>query len=150
MCTFIHERMEETKRGNDPVAGSRIEWLGYDVESSKENGLESISVKVHLLYKGKNSRGEATGPRAPRNLLRLVATATLDAVRQLFPDQGTWFVEDVVPATSGENTYLIVFLNLLSPRGNQKFIGTAFIRDDTQKAVGIATLNAINRFLGHA
>jgi hypothetical protein len=130
------------------MASSRIEWMGYDIRSQKDEGIDHISVKVRLSYQGNEITGEASGPRAPRSLLRLVAVATLNAVRKFFPNCGAWYVEDVVPSMKGNTSYVTVFLDLTQPRGSQQFIGTAFIQEDTQKAVGLATLNAINRFLG--
>jgi hypothetical protein len=129
------------------MVSSRIEWIGYDILSRKDESIDNIFVRIKLSYQEKETTGEASGPRADKNLLRLVATATLDAVGKLFTNHGAWYVEDVIPSPNGHTSYVTVFLDRIQPRGSQKFIGTAFIKDDTQKAVGLATLNAINRFL---
>lgn len=131
------------------MSKSRIEWRGYDIQSWKDEGVDHIFIKIGLSYQGKEMTGEASGPRAPENLLRLVANATLDAVKKLFPDLGEWYVEDVIPSLKGNMSYVTVFVDLIRPRGDQKFIGTSYVNDDTQKAVGLATLNAINRTLGN-
>jgi hypothetical protein len=127
---------------------SRIEWMGYNILSQKDEGVDHIFIKVTLSYRGSEVTGEASGPRAPTNFLRLIATATLHGIKKLFPNLGSWCVEEVIPTTKTSTPYVTVVLDLIQPRGSRKFIGTAFIEDDTQKAVGIATLNAINRFVG--
>ena len=126
---------------------SRIEWMGYNILSQKDEGVDHIFIKTKLSYRGSEVTGEASGPRAPTNLLRLIAAATLNGLKKLFPNLGSWCIEEVIPTTKTSNPYVTVVLDLVQPRGSRKFIGTAFIEDDTQKAVGIATLNAINRFI---
>lgn len=126
---------------------SRIEWMGYDILGHKDEGIDNIVVRVNVSYQKIETSGEASGSCADKNLLRLIATATLNAVATLFSDHGVWYVEDVIPSQTGDTSYITVFVDRIHPRGSQKFIGSAFIKDNTQKAVGLATLNAINRIL---
>ena len=62
---------------------------------------------------------------------------------------GSLVLEDLNPSVtlSGRNV-AVVFVNMITPRGEDFLAGSAVVKQDLWKAVVNATLNAVNRRMG--
>jgi hypothetical protein len=90
--------------------------------------------------------GAATGPSAANVRPRLVARATLEAVRELLGSPAE--VEHAAIASVGAHTVAVCVVAVVLPRlGQQLFTGSALVRDDEADAVARSVLDALNRRL---
>ncbi len=92
--------------------------------------------------------GFAGGSIAAATRHRLVATATLDALRQLEPVAECLDVESAQVVRVGTNEIAVVTVVFVLPGGEQLVSGSALVRDHDEKdAVARAVLDATNRRL---
>lgn len=112
------------------------------------NGVRAEAT-VNLKSNGNIFIGTAAGHSSSHNQLRLISTATLRAVENCQGVDGSLVLEDLNPsvALSGRNV-AVVFVNMITPRGEDFLAGSAVVKQDLWKAVVNATLNAVNRRMG--
>lgn len=90
--------------------------------------------------------GKATGTGTANARPRLVARATLEAVRELLGSPAE--VEHAAIAQVGDHTVAVCVIAVLVPRiGEQLLTGSALVRDDEADAVARCVLDALNRRL---
>jgi len=112
------------------------------------NGARAEAV-VHLMKNGALHTGTAGGQSSSHNQLRLIATATLRAVEDSRESDGTLMLEDLTPAVAlSGRSIVVVFVNMITPRGEDFLTGSSIVKQDLWKAVVNATLDAVNRRLG--
>ncbi|MDZ4179957.1 MAG: hypothetical protein U1E29_12125 [Coriobacteriia bacterium] len=106
------------------------------------------TVTVALELAGVRYVGEAAGPASQTGRIRLVALATLDALAQ-YGDGGHGFaLEDVTITQLGRQRVAVSCVTLVSPTGEQSYVGSAVVRQNDNDSIVRATLDAINRRLG--
>jgi hypothetical protein len=101
---------------------------------------------VALGAEGKVYEGRVIGSGAPTHRPRLVAQATLAAVRDLLDTQAE--VEDAFLHDTGSRLVALTVLSITVPRvGPQAVSGSAVVRTDEADAVARSVLDAVNRRL---
>jgi hypothetical protein len=91
-------------------------------------------------------QGAATGPGTASVRPRLVARATLDAVRDLLGSAAE--VEHATIASVGAHSVAVCVVAVVLPRlGQQLLTGSALVRDDEADAAARSVLDALNRRL---
>ena len=112
------------------------------------NGTQAGAV-VRLACNGTTYMGQASGHSAGHGQLRLIATATLQAIESRGGPDVALAVDDLNPSVnlSGQ-TVVVVSVNMIGPRGEELLTGSAMVKQDLWKAVVNATLDAVNRRLG--
>lgn len=104
---------------------------------------------VRLKLNGSTYEGQASGHNSSHSQLRLIATATLKAVEGRGGEDVTLILEDLSPSvTLAGHTVVVVFVNMITSRGEDQLTGSAIVKQDLWKAVVNATLDAVNRRLG--
>jgi hypothetical protein len=104
---------------------------------------------VFLERNGQVYRGVATGVRASTQLPRLVASATLRAVESAYGLQERFGLEDVATSTVlAGYPVAVVLVSAVRDNGEDLLVGSALVRQDIYRAVGLATLDALNRRVG--
>jgi len=136
----------QTTNGKQPkFADSRLKFS--DVAISL-NGIQARAI-VRLKVNGETFEGEASGPSSHHGQIRLISTATLKALESWSHDQVTLVLEDINPSVSmSGQTLVVVFVNMITPKGEDLLSGSAVMKQDLWKAVVNATLDAVNRRLG--
>ncbi|MCS7209761.1 MAG: hypothetical protein NZ874_09345 [Fimbriimonadales bacterium] len=120
----------------------RLRWL--DVHITQE-GTRAV-VAVLLERNGAVFRGSASGVRSSTQIPRLVALATLRAVEAAHGLCERFGLEDVSTATMvGGYPVAVVLVSAVREQGEDLLVGSALIRQDALRAVGLATLDAVNR-----
>ncbi len=123
----------------DPM---RLRWR--DVQIAQE-GTRAV-VSVLLERNGAVFRGVASGVRASTQIPRLVASATLRAVEAAHGLCERFGLEDVSTTTTvGGYPVAIVLVSAVRNQGEDLLVGSALVRQDVLRAVGLATLDAVNR-----
>jgi hypothetical protein len=133
---------EEQRTGVPP--GSRV--LIDDVAMEKK-GLRNL-VRVTLRRGDQEVTGMAEGSIATSARHRLVASATLDALRQLFPAAECADVETATVLRAGQRDVAVASVVFVLPPSEEVVSGSALVRETgEQQAVARAVLDATNRRL---
>jgi hypothetical protein len=103
-----------------------------------------VRVTATLEHAGRASSGLAMTIPTSMGVLRAVAEATLDALRGL-ADGRLLAAVDRVSLGSPVEPIATVVVTMMSERGEESLIGASAIRDDPERAVMRATLDALNR-----
>lgn len=127
-----------------PSLESRYKFSGVNIALS---GL-SAEVTVTLMKNGSTFTGSSNGPNIIQNRPRLIASATLDALKHVLEEGTTFLLEDLSVVPLGEKKAVVVLLTGLKGRSEKSFTGSALVSDDLDQAVVFATLNGLNRYLG--
>lgn len=105
-----------------------------------------IEATVSLVVEETSFEGSAEGPAGHSHRARLVALATVDAVRELLGQPCE--VESSVIAPVGGRDVAVTVLTMMVPRtGEQVLTGSAVVRGDEADAVARSVLAALNRQL---
>lgn len=136
----------QTRNGKEPRFGENR--LKFSDVSISLNGMQAEAV-VRLEANGQTYKGQASGHSSSHNQLRLISTATLQAVQSWGGSDTALVLEDVNATInlSGQNI-VVLFVNMITSRGEDLLSGSAVVKQDLWKAVVNATLNAVNRRLG--
>lgn len=101
---------------------------------------------VHLQRGSDTFSGQAAGQGSQPNQLRLIAYATVRAVEQAYSMTDQIAVEDINPNVMVAGRQIVVaVVNMLSHHGEDILTGSALVRNDINRAVVNAVLDALNR-----
>ena len=130
----------------DDGGGFRPSIVSIQAES---NGLRSV-VRVTLGSDDAEAVGSATGSVATTARYRLVANATLDALRRLNTAADCLDVEHAQVVRVGASDVAVVTIVFVAPPNEQVVSGSAIVRANQEAdAVARAVLDATNRRLPH-
>ncbi len=142
-----HRKISVAQKGcaSKPSEPLRLRWLDSQVAYE---GTRAV-VTVLLERNGTVYRGAAAGVRSSTQIPRLVAAATLRAVEAAHGLHERFGLEDVSTATVvGGYPVAVVLVSAVRDQGEDLLVGSALIRQDPLRAVGLATLDAVNRRVG--
>ena len=101
--------------------------------------------QVELRWRGLPRMGSASGWSTRANAHRLIAQATVAAVREFLADDIALSARDAEFLKLGRERCAVVSLSLLAGRQEKTLVGTCAVEQDLQQAVVCATLDALNR-----
>jgi hypothetical protein len=125
------------------AGGSRPKLVdvGENIEGSR------TEVTVTLKWKDRLLIGQSTGAAALATRWRLIAEATLEAVRQaLHPGVGLALSSTDLP-TLGSHRLAISQIVVVTDARERMFIGSAYVEEEESRAVVRSVLDALNRLL---
>lgn len=108
----------------------------------------SIQAEVELVRDGVETLGSARSDNVGASPFRVVAEATLSAVMELLDESIRLCLADVAEVLLGDETAVVVKVDLLQNRDGQSLAGCSLYSGDTNQTVVFATLAAVNRVLG--
>ena len=138
---FLPGHDEEAAR-SAPVLRLRHESVNVYTE-----GLRT-EAQVMLSLGGRTILGSASGASARDVQPRLIAEATLDAVRKFVEEPGALVVSGVITCPVARDDIVLVSVQMLAGRQESTLIGGCVHPGDPHRAVVYATLDAINRVFG--
>jgi hypothetical protein len=105
----------------------------------------TAAVTVDLELEGASYVGRAEGAASQTQRLRLVAEATMKAVEQYLGEGTTssFALEDVTIAHLGRERVAVCCMAVVSPMGEQTYVGSALVRQNDKDSIVKATLDAI-------
>jgi hypothetical protein len=131
---------------DEPAGPGRPSIVSIQAET---NGLRSL-VRVTLGNDDGEAVGNAQGSIATTARYRLVANATIDALRRLDPAAECLDVEDAQVVRVGASDVAVVTIVFVAPPTEQVVSGSAIVRANHEAdAVARAVLDATNRRLPH-
>lgn len=124
------------------VSGSRLRIADVQITV---NGFRAEATV--LLQRGTETFvGQASGQGSYPNQLRLIAHAAARAVEQACRIPDHIAIEDVNPQVLVAGRQIVVVVaNMLSPQGEDVLVGSALVRNDLNRSVVNAVLDALNR-----
>lgn len=128
----------------DDVASSgpaRIKLVSVNLTTSGTRA----EARVQLQFEDEACEGASSGVASGGNRLRLIAGACLAAVEQYFKSECVFSVEEIQVVPVANRQAVVTAVALVTPTGEDLFIGSSVVRDDEREAVARATLDAINR-----
>lgn len=140
----------QTATAPEPHAGfylaaseRRIEFVGVSLAQSHM----MAEARVELERDGIATVAEASGADSSESVLRMIADATIQAVQRFYEDGGLFSVTAVEQTTVGGKPIVVASVAHVSERHERSLIGACPVNGDVQRAVALATLDAVNRFL---
>jgi hypothetical protein len=121
----------------------RIEFVGVSLAQSNL----VAQARVELSRGGVGTVAEATGADSTDSVLRIVAEATIEAVQRYYEDSGLFTVTAVEQMTVGGKPIVVVVVAYVYERSERVLVGACPTSGDVPRAVALATLDAVNRFL---
>ena len=104
--------------------------------------------QVELGWRGVTRLGTAAGSATREGAQGLIASATLSAVQEFLEDGIALSLQDIELLRLGKQDVVVVSLSLLAHRSEKTLVGCCTVEQDTQQAVVLATLAALNRVVG--
>jgi hypothetical protein len=123
--------------------GNRTTIVGIQ----SNTGRLRTTIQVTLSSGGDEAVGFAEGSIATNARLRIVAAATLDALRQLVPTADSLDIDTVHVERIGDQDVVVVTLVCIDPPLEHSLSGSAIVRQVVDDAVARAVLNSTNRRL---
>jgi hypothetical protein len=121
----------------------RIEFVG--VSLAQTSGL--AQVRVELCRDEIATVAEVRGADSLDSVNRIIAEATLEGAQRFFEDGGLFTVTAVERSTLGGKPIIAVSVAHVSERQERTLVGACLLNGDVPRAVSLATLDAVNRFL---
>lgn len=132
------EEVDPLCRGKE-AARAAIRHLDTQIDVS------DVRVTATLAHGGRSVTGEASSVPTRKGILRAVAEATVSALRQLTGDRLVVGVDSVVASVAGEPPMATVLVGIVTEAGEETLLGSSLVRQDPERAVMRATLDALNR-----
>jgi hypothetical protein len=151
--TIDHKKVSIAQLGRDSVQAAEERVAPGPTRArihsvnSEVIGVRAISTVI-LELEGDRYTGIAEGPASATTRLRLVATATLNAVEQYTNGGFGFALEDVAIVALGREKVAVSCIILVTPLGEHALSGSALARGSENDSIVRATLDAINRRLG--
>jgi hypothetical protein len=133
---------------DDEPSGNHSTRARITATQSQSSGLRT-TVQVSLAHHGDEAVGYAEGSVAGTARARLVALATLDALRQLEPGAESLDVDSAQVVRAGSHDVVVVSLVYVDPPLEHHLTGSAMLHNNADDATVRAVLDATNRRLGH-
>ena len=147
-ATVMDDDLEPTPAATPAVPAGPTERVLLESASLLRSGV-AATAEVTLRQGEASVRASADGSSAAAVTLRLVAEATLDALRDLVPAAGRAAVESATIVRSGEREVAVAVLVLVVPPNEEVVAGAAPVRaGGVHEAMARAVLDAGNRRLG--
>ncbi len=89
--------------------------------------------------------GTTSGYCSNQNQFRLIASATLNAVKSSIEKDFQFILEDLTIISLGGKDVVVVLVNMITDRGEEYLTGSAIVKQDIWRAVVNATLASVNR-----
>jgi hypothetical protein len=156
---LVHERFG-TVLHRDQVQVQVVDELHLDASVPAQRTARPEIVRTDLTTTGRQfnativlsarSRavtGYASGVTTGPGMQRAVAQATLKAIERLVGGSARLELDYVDVSQSGQDRTVLVSLTFISEHGAERLSGSAVVREDENRAVVRATLDALNRRL---
>ena len=121
----------------------RIEFIGVSLAQSNA----VAEARVELTRGGIGTVAEVRGADSSDSVLRIIAEATVEALQRYFENGGLFTVTAVEQLSVGGKPIVVASVAHVHERSERALIGACPVNGDVPRAVALATLDAVNRFL---
>ncbi len=142
-----HKKISVAQIQDEESGGSGPELRPKIVAVHLINTDRRTEARVQLGFGESVIEGTASGPSSATNKLRVVAMATASALEDYMAGICNIVVEDLIFMNIARRQAVAVSVALVTNLGEDRLIGTSFIKEDDREATVKATLSAVNRKL---
>ncbi|MEX2505102.1 MAG: hypothetical protein WD378_09635 [Egicoccus sp.] len=128
-----------------PAPADRDRYRAAIGDLVTQHGGAAVSVTATLEHNGRQGRAAVDALATSRARWRAVAEATVGALQELTGGRLRAQIDRVTVNTTEQPATVSVVLTALFERGEEVLLGGALLRDDPERAVMRATLDALNR-----
>lgn len=139
--------VREARPPAEPEAAPHRERIRFASANVYVSGSRA-QAQVELRWKGVTRMGSAAGSATRDGAHGLVASATLAALEEFLEDGWALSLQGIDFVRLGKREVVVVGLALLAHRHEKTLVGCCTVEQDTQQAVALATLAALNRVVG--
>ncbi|MGV8146867.1 MAG: hypothetical protein ACLKAK_10965 [Alkaliphilus sp.] len=100
---------------------------------------------ISLTQNGTKYHSKKEGLNTTNNNSKIIANATLDALKQIIGNSIGFIAEDVEKINIGKKQIIVVAVTVILNHNEETLLGTSVIHDDIKKSIVKATLDAVNR-----
>ena len=139
-----HKKVSIVQLNNRQRFGHQRKRIKFTAIRFSLSGSE-LEAMVELSSGEKSCEGKSSGPNSRGNRLKLVAEATLDAMREYLDEGSSVMLEDVVQVPISRGNMILITLAYIEGQTEECLVGTALVKQDKKEAIVRATLSALNR-----
>ena len=129
----------------EPAKPQRVRFGNVSVSYSELLG----NVKVELALDALEAAGFAEGSCDHHDMNRLIATATLQCVRQLIAEDCCFSLSDVEVMRLGPDDVVVATVKFLWGRTDRTLVGSTVVTQNLHQSIVYAVLDAVNRVFGN-
>ena len=131
----------------DAVEAPAVERIRFGSVNVYVSGSRA-QAQVELRWKGVTRMGSASGSATREGAHGLVAAATVAALEEFLEEDWALGLQGIDFVRLGKREVAVVGLALIAHRQEKSLVGCCTVEQDTQQAVALATLAALNRIVG--
>jgi hypothetical protein len=124
---------------------ARLKFDRFEVVPS---GTLKCRAEVILANEGHIYRGVCEDTNTAVNQMKISAKAVLFALEEYLRGEKAFTLEDLRVINEVNSPVVLVVIGVVSQETTMSLVGTTFIDEDRNRAAALATLKALNRFLG--
>lgn len=137
-----HKKISVAQFSADKVTDrQRVCFEGISFRTTHTNA----EVSICLSFGSRRFEESAEGVNSRENHLRLVAAATVKALRQFFGEGTELVVDGVMIGNFAGRDMVVVGVTILAHGREENLLGAAYVRGDLKESTARATLDAVNR-----
>ena len=129
----------------EPAKAQRVRFGNISVTYAELQG----HVKVELSLDALEAAGFAEGSCDHNDMNRLIATATLQCVRQLIAEDCCFSLSDVEVMRLGPDDVVVATVKFLWGRTDRTLVGSTVVTQNLHQSIVYAVLDAVNRVFGN-
>lgn len=122
----------------------RLRFVGVTVSIDQT----TCHARVELSLGDRETVGEASGSNSRRQITRLIAEASLEAIAKFLDDVYVLTLTDLEVLEFGGEDVVLVAIKFHKDRSDKTLTGSCVVSHDLQQSVVYATLDSLNRILG--
>jgi hypothetical protein len=141
-------RRAEPGKNDRPVSVGNDTRLRFDRFEVVPSGDLKCRAEVILVNEKQIYRGTCEDTNTAINQMKISSKAVLSALEEYLHGEKAFTLEELKVVEEIDNPVVMVVIGVISRNSSTSLVGTTFIGKDQNRAAALATLKALNRFLG--
>jgi hypothetical protein len=142
----IREEISQEVSQNDK--GQEEQRLRFDRFEIVTSGNLKCRAEVIMANEGHIYRGVSEGTNTTVNQMKMSSKAVLSALEEYLKGEKAFTLEELKIIDEVTSPLVLVVIGVVSQNTTISLVGTSFLQDDRNRAAALATLKALNRYLG--
>ncbi len=142
---FGNTTREEVGQNDKGQEEPRLRFDRFEVVTS---GNLKCRAEVIMANEGHIYRGVSEGTNTVVNQMKISSKAVLSALEEYLKGEKAFTLEELKIIDEVNSPLVLVVIGVVSQNTTISLVGTSFLQDDRNRAAALATLKALNRFLG--
>lgn len=144
----IQPQRAEPGKNDRPVSVGNDTRLRFDRFEVVPSGDLKCRAEVILVNEKQIYRGICEDTNTAINQMKISSKAVLSALEEYLQGEKAFTLEELKVVDEIDNPVVMVVIGVVSRNTSTSLVGTTFIGKDQNRAAALATMKALNRFLG--